>query len=387
MPLLFLLSLAASAASLSVRVLDPIVPEVARDLATEVQTAALLATAFAFPCAFGQPIIGALGDALGKALMICVCLFGLVVSTAASALAPTIEALFVARIVTGFASGGIIPLCFATVGDRFDMKDRQVALSRVLSAILAGQLAGAIGAGLIATHTGWRVVMGLVSCIGLISLSAALLWLQPQPGARRTRFTIAGMVANYRLILANPRAYVCFGGVLIEGMCLFGILPFLAAILEADGTGGVREAGFIISGLAIGGIFYTAIVGRVLRLTGLSGMIRLGGVLCGLGFLGLAWLQAWPLKLAAFTLVGVGFYMIHNSIQTQVTELVPTARGASVALHAFSFFVGQALGPVLVRAGLATIGAAATMATSGVVLLLLGFAIAEGFARIRPHAT
>ena len=52
-----------------------------------------------------------------------------------------------------------MPLCFATVGDRFEMKERQVALSRILSAILIGQLSGAIGAGLIASVTSWRIVL------------------------------------------------------------------------------------------------------------------------------------------------------------------------------------------------------------------------------------
>ena len=139
--------------------MDPIIPELARDLATEVGTAALLASAFAFPCALGQPILGAMGDAVGKARMIKICLTLLAIGSAASALAPTIEILFAARVLTGLASGGIIPLCFATVGDRFAMKDRQVALSRVLSAILIGQLGGAIGSGLIATYSSWRVVL------------------------------------------------------------------------------------------------------------------------------------------------------------------------------------------------------------------------------------
>ncbi len=36
--------------------------------------------------------------------------------------------------------------------------------------------------------------------------------------------------------------------------------------------------------------------------------------------------------------------MLHNSFQTQVTEVAPQARGSAVALHAFSFFSGQQSG-------------------------------------------
>jgi predicted MFS family arabinose efflux permease len=380
MPLLALLALAAFSSSLAVRILDPIVPEVARDLATDVRTVALLSSAFAFPCALGQPILGPLGDALGKARMIKVCLLGLTAGSLAATFAPSIEVLFLARIVTGFASGGIVPLCFATIGDRFGMQDRQVALSRVLSAILFGQLAGAVGAGLIASATTWRVVLGLTTAASLIAFVAAWRFLHPLPGAKRTRFTVSRMIANYALVLANPRAVVCYSAVLVEGMCIFGVLPYLAAMLEAEGTGSIREAGFIIAGMAIGGIAYTLAVKTMLRFVGFRTLIWMGGVVCASGLVGLALAHEWPLKAVAFLAVGYGFYMIHNSIQTQVTELAPEARGAAVGLHAFSFFLGQALGPVLYGLGIASHGTQPTIAAAAGIMLLLGFATAAGFA-------
>ncbi|MDX2155481.1 MAG: MFS transporter [Hyphomicrobiaceae bacterium] len=381
MPILALLALAAFSSSLAIRILDPLVPELARDLSSDIGTAALLATAFAFPCALGQPILGPLGDAIGKARMIKICLALLTLGSAAAALAPSMEILFTARILTGFASGGIVPLCFAMVGDRFDMASRQVALSRVLSAILTGQLTGAIGAGLIASTTSWRVVLALTCLASLVALAATLRGLPPNPAARRTRFTVATMIGNYGRVLANPRAIVCYGAVFVEGMAIFGILPFLAAMLEAEGIGSIREAGFVISGMAIGGILYTLAVRAMLRRIGYLWLIRLGGVVCATGLVALALLHQWPPKVAAFVAVGFGFYMIHNSIQTQVTELAPQARGASVALHAFSFFLGQAMGPVLYHVGIATVGAAQTIAVSAAVMLTLGFVTAFGFAQ------
>lgn len=381
MPLLVLLALAAFSSSLAIRILDPIVPEVARDLATDVGTVALLASAFAFPCALGQPILGPLGDALGKALMIKVCLALLTLGSIAAMLAPSIEVLFTARILTGFASGGIVPLCFATIGDRFEMKERQVALSRILSAILTGQLAGAIGAGIIASVTSWRVVMAVTVAASLIAFVMAWRGLHPLPGARRMPFTVERMLANYGRVLANPRAVVCYAAVLVEGMTIFGILPYLAAMLEAEGTGSIREAGFIISGMAIGGILYTVSVKAMLRQVTFLALIRWGGVVCAAGLVALALLHAWPPKILAFTAVGFGFYMIHNSIQTQVTELAPEARGASVALHAFSFFLGQAMGPVLYGLGIASLGAASTIGVSAAVIAVLGVVTAAGFAR------
>mgnify|MGYP001178213046 CR=1 FL=1 len=379
MPVLILLAMAAFSSSLSIRILDPLVPELARDLASEVGTVALLSSAFAFPCALGQPILGPLGDALGRARMIKVCLALLTAGSIAATISPSIEVLFTARVLTGFASGGIVPLCFATVGDRFEMKDRQVALSRILTAILTGQLTGAIGAGLIASSTSWRVVLAITAVASLVALAFAWRGLQPLPGAKRTPFTLERVITNYGRVFANPKAVVCYGAVFVEGMAIFGILPYLAAMLEAKGAGSIREAGFVISGMAIGGILYTLAVGAMLRRMSFLNLIRWGGVLCAVGLVGMALLDGWPAKLAVFIAVGFGFYMIHNSIQTQVTELVPEARGAAVALHAFCFFMGQAMGPVLYGLGLASVGAATTISVSAGIMLLLGLATAYGF--------
>jgi predicted MFS family arabinose efflux permease len=381
MPLLALLALAAFSSAYSIRIVDPIVPEIARDLGSEVAIVALLSTAFALPCALGQPILGALGDAVGKARMIKVCLSLLAVGSIGSTLAPSIEFLFAARILTGFASGGIVPLCFATVGDRFEMKDRQVALSRIVSAIITGQLIGAIGAGVLASATGWRVVLATTLIASVIALIATWRWLHPLPDALRKPFTLQGMLTSYGRVLKHPRAIVCYGAVFVEGMVIFGLLPYLAAMLEAEGTGSIREAGFIIAGMAVGGILYTLAVKAMLRHMTYLNLVRWGGLLCAIGLSWLALVNAWPPKAMAFVVIGFGFYMIHNSIQTQVTELVPEARGASVALHAFNFFLGQAVGPVLYGVGIASIGAAATVSISAAVMLLLGLATAAGFAR------
>jgi len=102
-----------------------------------------------------------------------------------------------------------------------------------------------------------------------------------------------------------------------------------------------------------------------------------GGVLAAAS-LGIAALElAWPIQLAAFTLLGFGFYTLHGSIQVQTTELSPTSRGAAVSIHSFSFFVGHASGPVLYGLGIAWLGAGPTIAVAAAFILLIGFACAR----------
>lgn len=377
MPILLVLALAGFASALSVRILDPMIPDIAREFASDPKTVALLATALALPYAIGQPILGPLGDALGKARVIQACLVVLALALAACALAPNLETLFVARVISGLAAGGIIPLSFAIVGDRFSMLERQVALSRVLAAILFGGFAGGIIAGLVGSTLGWRAVLWVIAGATIATFAATLSSIKPRPTTERPGFTFAGAKKGYVEVFSNPRAVVCYGAVFIEGVVLYGMLPWLAVILEERGAGSVREAGFVIAGFGLGGLLFSLFVARLLALCGGQlNMIRTGGLIVGAALILVAYGPSWPAKAFAFVVVGIGFYMIHNSLQVQATELAPGARGAAVALHAFFFFLGHAAGPVAFGTAKDALGTEPAILVAAVLMSLLGFATA-----------
>jgi predicted MFS family arabinose efflux permease len=378
MPLLLVIALAGFAAALIVRIIDPLVPQIAREFATTPKHIALLASAFAFPYAIGQPILGPLGDALGKARIIKACLLVLALALALSAIAPNANALFAARIFAGLAAGGTIPLALALIGDRVPIEQRQVALSRQLVAMLSGQLIGAFGAGVIGDAYGWRTVSWLGCAIVLTAWTICHLYLPPRPTAQRKPFNLTTIKHGYALVFANPRAIICFGAVFIGGLCMFGPLPHVAALLEARAAGSIREAGFVIAGIALGGVIYAIAVAHILRaLGGQLNMIRAGGMIAATGFIATALDLTWPQEMAAFTVIGVGFYMVHNSLQTQASELAPSARGSALSLHAFSFFLGQAVGPPLFGLGFTTLGFQLTFIIAALVLALLGWTLAH----------
>ncbi len=355
------------------RIMDPAVPEVARDLATSAATVSLLATAFAFPYAFSQPVLGPMADALGKARIIKVCLSVLLVTLLIAAVAPTIEILFAARVVSGIAAGGIIPVALAMVGDRFSMNERHVAISRINMAAVTGQLTSAIGAGLVASLWSWRIALAAAGSATLAVLIASLLKLAPRPKAEAKKFTYAGFKSGYATIFANPRAIVCYGAVSVEGIAVYGIIPYVATLFEAQHIGGVREAGIVIAGIGIGGLIYTLRVKTLLNfLGGVFNVMRAGGMIAAAGLCIVAWQPAWPVQFGAFALLGMGFFMVHNGLQMYATELAPDARGSAVALHAFFFFLGQAVGPVLYRLGFASIGVAATVMCCAAAMVAVG---------------
>jgi predicted MFS family arabinose efflux permease len=377
--LILILATSGFASTFSSRALEPLVGVIARDVSASIQTVALLSAAFALPYAFIQPILGPIGDAVGKERVIKVCLALLVLTLASSALAPNIEALFVLRVLAGMASGGIVPLSLALLGDRVPMGQRQVAISRFLVALISGQLLGSVLAGILAEYVGWRGVFAFST--GIMLLAAAATFVGFRGGAPAGAFDLATALHRYRGIIANPRARALFSLVFVEAMAVFGVFPYIAPMLEARGGGGPAEAGLAIAGFAIGGLLYSALVAWMLANLGLGRMLLFGGSLAGLALAAIGFAGHWTVDAAAMLVLGLGYYMLHNSFQTQVTEVAPQARASAVALHAFSFFVGQALGVVLLGLGLRTLGQAPSLLIGAVVIFGVGLVAARVIAR------
>src|SRR3712207_3649972 len=99
----------------------------------------------------------------------------LFLALACSIFAPDPSTLFMLRIVAGAAAGGSIPLSLALIGDRVDMAQRQVALSRYMVAVIIGQLAGSSFAGLLAEWVGWRGVFTLSTLMVALALAATVI--------------------------------------------------------------------------------------------------------------------------------------------------------------------------------------------------------------------
>ena len=70
----------------------------------------------------------------------------------------------------------------------------------------------------------------------------------------------------------------------------------------------------------------------------------MGGPYCGGAFLAVGLIPLWWLAGPCMFVAGLGFYMLHNTLQVQATQMAPERRGASVSLFAFCYFCGQAMG-------------------------------------------
>jgi MFS transporter, DHA1 family, inner membrane transport protein len=367
----------AFATALFGRAVDPNIPPIARDLGVNAETVALLSTAFALPFALIQPILGPLADMLGKTRVMTVCLAILVAAGFAGALAPSFEVLLVSRIIAGVAAGGIFPIALALVGDLVPVGERQVALGRYLAFVISGTLVGTTFAGFVGDLAGWRTVLVAVAIIGVLALVAAIAGFRAVVPGAPARIELGAIPAAYRTIFANPRSKVCFTAVFLEGMVVFGVFPYVALLLLERGEGRASIAGLVLAGFAVGGVGFALVTRLLVSRLRPSRLMMVGGGSAALALVGAGTAAAWPVELLNFVLLGFGFYMLHSCIQVQATELAPKARGVAMALHSFSFFLGQAVGPVLYGLALAHGGPLLTLAAGAAIILLVGIICAR----------
>ena len=382
-----LLASIAFASALFARAVDPVIPQIAHGLNVAPTTAALLSTGYTLPFALIQPLLGALADMLSKTRLIIVCVLIVSVASVAGGLAYDFKMLFVMRVLAGIAAGGIFPILMAVVGDRVPVKQRQVALSRLLFAAMTGSLLGASGAGVLGDLIGWRSVLIGIGAVGFIALALAM------PGLRGTdeapgRFDPAGFLPGYRAVFGNPLAKYCFGAVFVEAIFVFGLFPYVAVMLRREGVDSATIAGLVIAGFGVGGVCYTLTVRWLLARLGEKWLMAGGGMVMAFCFALIALRPPWQAEFAVFVLLGFGMYMLHGCIQVFVTELAPTARATATAAHSSFFFLGQATGPVVYGFGLSNGTGIAGVLIGGVfALIATGWVCALMLRRPAPAGT
>jgi predicted MFS family arabinose efflux permease len=218
--------------------------------------------------------------------------------------------------------------------------------------MVVGQALGGIVGDLI----GWRAVfliLGGVLLVAALALSAALRLRADAAALDRPAASHAGWgttVIRMARLLARPWVRVVVATVFCEGFVAVASFAFIDADLHNRLGHSYPETGLGIGILGLGGMGYALAARRLVGRLGEHGLARLGGVLIAAGLVLLAlasgWRSAWP----AIFVAGLRFYMLHNTLQTNATQMAPDARGSALGLFASSFFMGQASGVALIGA-------------------------------------
>ena len=370
----FLLACGAFASSVALRLCDPILPALASDFATTVGQAAIVVTAASIAYGVFQLLFGPLGDAFGKFKVIAWACLASTVGALACALSPNLEVLAAARALNGATTAAIIPLSMAWIGDAVALDQRQATLAKFMSGQVIGLISGQLMAGFFADHFGWRWAFALLGAIYLwvgLRLLASL-HRHRQPVATADSLVGASASGRIGLVLGNAHARVILAVVFFESMTSIGVIAFVPTFLHHRFDLSLFLAGAITATFGLGGLGYTLFARRWVRKLGQGRLAVLGGALMGAAFLLLILAPAWGLAVVACMVAGLGFYQLHNTLQTMATQMTPAARGTAVSIFASCFFLGQAVGVSVGAMVVDHVSARWLFAAAAVMLPLLG---------------
>lgn len=375
------LSIAGCGSAAALRVCDPLLPYLAREHDVGLAAAAQTVTAFAIAYGLFQLVYGPIGDRYGKYRVIMIATFGCALTSLACALAPTLPALVVARALAGATAGALIPLSLAWIGDVVAYERRQPVLARYLIGQMFGLALGSVLGGIGADVFGAGPVFLVLAA--WFAAAAVLLWrfapvreVTAAPGE-------AGTLGRFASVLGVRWSRVVLFTVFIEGLLLVGALAFVPTHLHHVYGLPLTAAGAVVVAFAAGGLVFATLSPMLVRRLGEPGLAAAGGVLLALCFAGLA-LRSSPLVAALACLVGgLGFYMLHITLQVNATQMAPAQRGSSLALFACILFLGHSTGVSLAGALVERTGTGPVIAGAGGLLLVVGLAFAFALRRHR----
>ena len=391
-----LLAVAGFASQAQVRVTDSLLPQIAAEFHTAVGAAAVVVTAYAIAHGTVQLVIGPFGDRLGKYRTVALtCAIGTVM-VALCGLATSLPQLALARFATGAMAGGwVIPISMAFVGDVTPYEQRQTILGRYLTGQILGQLFGQAMGGVLGDLVGWRNVFFVLSGIFAIATVGLLFELVTNPltrdgGHSATLRSAAGgattgwgarFAADYGAVLSNPFARLVIAVAFIENVLVWGAFAYIGAHLRLRFGLSFTLIGLSVGCFGVGGLIYAGLVKLFVYRLGQVRLATTGGIVLAGGYMLLAAAPVWWLAPLSTVAIGLGFYMLHNTLQTNATQMTPHARGTAVAIFSSAIFIGQTVG---VFAGSLTIdrfGAVPLFITSAVALPVLALWFAHELGR------
>ena len=371
---------------MSMRVMDPLLLRLAADFDVSLGGASLVITVFGVAYGFSQLVFGPLGDRYGKYLVVSWACIACSLTALLCGLAPDFSSLLVARAIAGATAAAVIPLSMAWIGDVVPYEGRQTVLARFLIGQILGLSSGALVGGLCADYLSWRAPFFLIS-VCFISIGFYLVRLNRQLPARARGLHKAegGMftrlITEFGQIFALPWARVVLGTVLLEGVMVFGAMAFVASHLHMTYGVSLAFAGSLVMLFGMGGLLFAARSRQLVSLLGEPGLARYGAILMTLSLLMIAYAPSWAWAAPACFFYGLGFYMLHNTLQINATQMAPERRGAAVAAFASCFFLGQSAGVAAGGALLALVSTRHLLAIAAICVTLIGL----NFARLRAR--
>jgi MFS transporter, DHA1 family, inner membrane transport protein len=357
-------------------------PEVAEGLGVSVPSVGLLISAYAVGVVVGAPTLTALGVRFPPRRTLVGLMVLFVVGNALSALAPTYETLAAARVLTALAHGSFFGVGAVAARRLVAPEQGSSAISLMIAGLTMANVVGVPLGTFVAQQASWRLVLGAVAVIGLVTIAGLLAWMPRElgePGDLRTE------LAAFR----RGRVWLVLGLTMIGFSALFAVYSYVSPILTE--LGGL-PAGWVTPVLALFGIGTTVGTlagGRLGDRYGFS-FVTVGLLATAVVLAAFAVLARSPLAAVVLLVVfGTLAFALGPVVQNAVIEAARVPGGSLVSAANQGAFnvanaLGAALGAAVLSAGLGYtapiwVGAVLALAGSGVAVVALA---AERRARV-----
>jgi predicted MFS family arabinose efflux permease len=383
-----LLSFAAFASAAALRGTDPLLPLIAAQFDTTPGGASAVITGFALAYGLLQLANGPIADRIGKYRMVFWVTAVSAAGNLACALAPSLPLLVAARFATGATVGAIVPLAMAWIGDAVPYERRQPVLARFLIGHMFGVAFASSASGFLGDYVGWRAMFHLLAVLYAVTALFLFLELRRNPHTREVRPAIGGLhdaFGRMAMLTHRPWVRVILATVFVEGALLYGAMAFIALDLHLRFGLSLGASGSVVAAFAGGGLLYASVAGHVVPRLGERGLVLGGGAFIGLGFVVLALAPAAVWAIPCVVALGLGVYMLHNTLQVHATQMAPEARGGALALFACSLFTGQSAGVWLASHAVDAAGARPVFLAAALGLFALALDFRRRLARLHKQ--
>jgi EmrB/QacA subfamily drug resistance transporter len=386
---------------------SPALSTIGHELNVSTSDVSWIVTAYLLSASVLTPILGRLGDMVGKRKMLIVVLSILAVGAVVSALATSLTVLIIGRILQG-AGGAMMPLSIGMVRDELP-RERVATTVGMISAIFGvGAGIGIVAAGPIVEHLSWHWLFWLPLALVLIALAGAIFGMKESPvrtpgkldvlGATILSVSLVGLLLaiskgqawgwgeakTVGLLAAGVIGLVVFvlvelrvseplidmklmriRGVwatdlvaLILGFAMFGtflLVPTLLQLPSVTGYGfgkSVTEAGLFLLPTVVMMVLFGPIAGLLNRKYGPKLPMFLGTVLVVAAFAlpALGHGEIWQV-LASGLLTGAGIGFAFAAMSNAIIESVPPSQtGEATSVNSIARTIGSSIGTAVVAA-------------------------------------
>ncbi len=174
------LLLGVTSFSLLQSMVNPVLPTIQAAVGTDQRTVTWLLTAYLLSASVFTPIIGRVGDKVGKERMLVLTMVALAVGSLLAALATSIGVLILARVVQG-VGGGVLPLTFGIIRDEFPKEKVAGAVGTAAALLAVGGGLGLVIAGPIVDALSYHWLFWLPMIMTIVAALAAAAFVPPSP--------------------------------------------------------------------------------------------------------------------------------------------------------------------------------------------------------------